>query len=356
MEAHDITRVAKRWSKYEPVRNSAGFYTSPILRPYFIEMAYGREFVDEFKDDPYAAEDLFIKGYLYNRDITSILSICCGYGDVERRFVKQLGDVKYCLGVDIAEGALEVARKRAKDEGLDCIHYECSDLNSYSWPKTEFDLVISNGGLHHLSDLKSVLEGVKETLKPGGILYACEYVGPSYQDHSIRQLELINACAFLVPPELRARRGTSIPLRFRRIFRLISRIYAAAAQEEQPWWPKWKKGLALLLRKSLGKKERGFDFGVVHISPKDQLLRTDPSECIRSADILPTIRRIFQHVEIRPFGGGILQHALDNNFYDRFDSSNPKHLKTLDILCQLERGLMEMDELGAENAFIVAEK
>jgi hypothetical protein len=61
----------------------------PIWRLYFIASAYGQEIVDEFQDDGYAAEELFMKLYLRKKRVESILSICCGYGDVERRFVKK---------------------------------------------------------------------------------------------------------------------------------------------------------------------------------------------------------------------------------------------------------------------------
>jgi hypothetical protein len=61
-------------------------------------------------------------------------------------------------------------------------------------------------------------------------------------------------------------------------------------------------------------------------------------------------------VEVRPFGGGILQHALDEAFYSRFDKGNPLHTKGLEMLCQLERHFMATGEIGIENAFIIARK
>jgi hypothetical protein len=62
-----------------------------------------------------------------------------------------------------------------------------------------------------------------------------------------------------------------------------------------------------------------------YTSPKDRLLKTDPSECVRSSEILPLIGNYFSDVEIRPFGGGILQHAVDEAFYRRFDKNKSLH-------------------------------
>jgi len=98
-----------------------------------------------------------------------------------------------------------------------------------------------------------------------------------------------------------------------------------------------------------------FDFGVVYRSPKEYLLRTDPSECVRSGELIGLVQTYFPSAEIRPFGGGILQHALDQNFYDHFDVTNQRHTALLKLLCDLERTLMEIGEIGPENAFIFAD-
>jgi len=300
-----LSKVASHWSKNEPIEDEGKFYMSPITRSYIIETAYGKDLVDEYKEDRYYAENIFINKYLKDKQVESMLSLCCGFGSLERHFVSKLPNVKSCHGVDVAEGALDVARKKATSEGLQNISYECADLNNYNWKKDKYDLVVANGALHHLSNLEEVLERIRYTLKPQGILYACEYVGPSYQDHTTRQLEIINAAAFLVPFELRARKG--IPYFNERIFRLISGIYLVAAIQKIPeqWaWPQWKKNIAKILKRILHRNKNNFNFGTVFISPKHYLLRTDPSECVRSSEIVPLIKDIFSQAKIRPIGGG----------------------------------------------------
>lgn len=193
----NLRKVADHWSKDEPLLNANNFYMSPLTRRYIIETAYGENFVQRYQDNSFYAEDIFISQYLRGKKVEQILSLCAGFGSVERRFVSQLGNVKLCLGVDIAEGALETSRKRAAEAGMNCLSYEMADINKYSWKEKQYDLVIANGALHHLSNLESVLEGIRYTLSPDGLLYCCEYVGPSYMDHSPRQLQIINAAAFL---------------------------------------------------------------------------------------------------------------------------------------------------------------
>lgn len=352
---NEISKVGKRWSQTEPVQNAGNYYMSPLLRPYIIETAYGRDFVAKYQNNSYYAEDMFVSEYLKDKKVETILSLCCGFGSVERRFVSRLADVKQCLGLDVAKGALEIARTRAANEGMHCISYKEADLNKYSWATEQYDLVIANGALHHLSNLEAVLEGIRTTLRPGGLLYACEYVGPSYQDLPARQIQIINAAAFLVPPELRARKGLPIFMG-KRLFLLLSRLYSGASQPANPAWPHWKRMLALSLKKVLSRNRKDSDIGTVFISPKDRLLREDPSEGVRSAEIISIVRRVFRYVETRPFGGGLLRYALDESFYTRFDRNNPLHAKSLEMLCRLERHFVDTGEIGIDNAFLIARK
>jgi hypothetical protein len=203
--------------------------------------------------------------------------------------------------------------------------------------------------------LEGVFEGMRRTLRPGGLLYACEYVGPTYQDHSIRQLQIINAAAFLLPPELRARKGLPFIIN-KRCFRFVSKLYALANRQERPEWSRWKKMAALTLRKLLKRNPKDFDFGIVYVSPKDELLRLDPSEGVRSSEIIPLAKNYLPGVEVRPWGGGILQYALDENFYACFDANNPLHAKSLEMLCQLERHFLDTGEMGDDYAFMIWRK
>lgn len=349
---NDISKVAEYWSQSEPQVDAPNFYTSPITRPYIIESAFGNKFVESHRTDSAFAENILIDIYLKQRNIESVLSLCCGFGHVERNLVKKLGTIKECLGIDLAEGALAVARQRAHDEGVTSIKYSVADLNNYDWAKKKYDLVIANGALHHINNLEEAFAGIRDCLKPGGILIACEYVGPSYQDHSNRQLEIINAVSFLVPSELRARKGRVVINE--KIFRLLSSAYSAVNQKEKAEWPKWKKFVARVGRIFLRENKNKFNFGVVHISPKNHLLRVDPSECVRSAELIAVAKGYFPKLEVRPFGGGILQHALDIGFYNSFDSSNSKHVSAFEAICQLEKHFMNTGEVGIENAFLIA--
>jgi 2-polyprenyl-3-methyl-5-hydroxy-6-metoxy-1,4-benzoquinol methylase len=99
---------------------------------------------------------------------TKVLSLGCGFGVIER--VLRRSD--YCQlihGVDVAEGAIEGARKAAHDEGLDGLTYEVADLNTAKLPKETYDAVYVHAALHHVFQLEHLLDQIKQTLKPGGL-------------------------------------------------------------------------------------------------------------------------------------------------------------------------------------------
>jgi SAM-dependent methyltransferase len=350
--AIDSAKVSRFWSgRTPPTETTGGFLYSPITRPYILETAFGQDAVEPYRRSSTWLWDILVNRYLAGRPIRQVLSLCCGFGSLERILLPRLPEVTDCRALDIAPGAISTARRLAAEAGLTAVRYEVADLNAWLWQSKQYDLVVANGALHHLRNLEDVLAGVRRTLKPGGAFVSCECVGPNYQDHSPRQLELINAAAFLVPAELRARTGSAWH-RHPAIFRALTRLRTAAACKDQTHWPEWKK-LAARATRRLARRP-AFDFGVVHISPKSHLLRADPSECVRSSEVLPLIRQFFPAAKIHPMGGGLLEFALDARFYERFDANNDIHRRDFALVCDLERHYMATGEIGSDFAFVVA--
>lgn len=347
-------KVQLFWSQYEPDRDGAGFYSSGIVRGYIISNAFGAEFVDSYANNPHYSEDMLVDRYLKGKNIRTVLSLCCGFGSVEQRVVSRLENVDHCLGIDLAEGALDSARDRARKSGLDSIEYVKADLNTYDWPLEKYDLIIANGALHHLSNLEGVIAGMHHSLKPGGTLFCCEYVGAKLQDQPPRQLELINACSYLIPQELRTRHP--VPFTAGCLFEFTSRLLSVCNREIDSAWPKWKKAIFNIVKALFHPNPDTFRFGVVHISRRRFLEKNDPSEGVRSDEILPILTAKFLNAKVLPMGGGILQHALDSNFYKRFDPGNTVHVTCFELLCNIERMYMNLNVLGPENVFIIAEK
>ena len=246
--AIDSTKVSRFVGAHASDRNHGRLPLFADYSAYILETAFGQDAVEPYRRQLHLAGDILVNRYLAGRPIRQVLSLCCGFGSLERILLPRLPEVTDCRALDIAPGAISTARRLAAEAGLTAVRYEVADLNAWLWQSKQYDLVVANGALHHLRNLEDVLAGVRRTLKPGGAFVSCECVGPNYQDHSPRQLELINAAAFLVPAELRARTGSAWH-RHPAIFRALTRLRTAAACKDQTHWPEWKKLAARATRR-----------------------------------------------------------------------------------------------------------
>lgn len=74
------------------------------------------------------------------------------------------------LSTDISPRAQEKARHLAAERGVS-VDFDLVDLASWSWPEEEFDLVVAIFIQFAGPDLReSIFQGIKRTLKPGGLL------------------------------------------------------------------------------------------------------------------------------------------------------------------------------------------
>ena len=275
------------------------------------------------------------------------LSICCGFGHVER-VLSKLNVAEEIIGTDIAPGAIQNAERRAANEKLDNISYYLSDLNTDELPQNEYDIIWANGALHHIKNLDSIIPKLVSSLKKGGYLIANEYVGPNYQQLDLRHQEIVNAVKHILPPELRN-----------------NKVYKSGFIRNILSKHKYGKStIARIIRKLLQLDEKiSFKNGdnnkysqIWQMNPVEYFLHTDPSECVNSSEIIPTLTKCFEDVEIKYFNGSILSHILGSKFYNNFNVNNQKHKKLLETLFLLEDYFVEIKEIPNENAHIICRK
>ncbi len=175
------------------------------------------------------------------------LSIGCGEGLLERDVISK-GICGRVEGVDFSREAIAEARRSAEEAGLSArVAYRVEDVHALSLPPERYDVVFFHGSLHHLRSVERVLDQVRRTLKPGGLLYVDEYMGPARSEWTDREWAFARSAFDALPEEVKNRPSLMIPL------------------------------------------------------PMD-----DPLESIRSSAIRPEVSRRFRVVEDRPYGGNIL--------------------------------------------------
>jgi SAM-dependent methyltransferase len=141
-------------------------------------------------------------------------------------------------------------RPRAR-AGAGRIEYRQADLNTLRLSPNTYDVVFFHQSLHHVRSVEKLLARVERALTPDGLLFLDEWTGPSRRDWTDERLA---------------------PLR---------RIYAALPAE----WRRFE-----ILQKPLE--------------------INDLSETIRSSVILPAVRRVFDVVADKPYGGQIVSVIL----------------------------------------------
>jgi ubiquinone/menaquinone biosynthesis C-methylase UbiE len=326
----DLEKVKKFWSEADCSASDRSFYAFPFIRCRSSELIFGES--DATRRD--WCEYWTVVKYLQDKiPFNKCLSICCGFGEIER-ILTRLNVAKKITGTDIAPGALEQARIKAKQEGMDSIEYFEADLNKYVLPENEYDIIWANGALHHIINLDEVISNLYKSLKTGGYLISNEYVGPNYQQIGERQQEIVNAVKHLLPDELCVKKTNKNPSFF--VIRLKRRI------------------MRILSINQIGdKKDR---FGRIFKSDLSYFKNIDPSECVRSEQIVPIIKKYFSDITIKYFGGSILFYALDEDFYNNFNANNENHIKLLDLLFKLEDFFISSGEIGDDNAHIICKK
>jgi len=192
------------------------------------------------------------------------LSLGCGSGALERDVVRRrlVGTV---IGLDASESALELADRAREAEGLGGIEYLRGDLDrleAVGRLAGPFDAVFFHQALHHVRALEGCLDFVRETLRPGGILFVDEYVGPSRKEWNDSVIEPVRRAFAEVPPAVRRVRRVGLPVD-----------------------------------------------------------RRDPSEAARSSEIPAALRERFEAIVERPYGGNLLAPLLPNLELDRLPES-----------------------------------
>lgn len=174
-------------------------------------------------------------------------SLGCGIGNFERDLVSQ-GIVEEIVGLDLSPTCIETAVGLAREAGAETrISYECRDGRDWLRTARDLDAIFFHASLHHFDRLPELMELVRASLKPGGILYIDEYVGPANNEWRLRDLLLHNVLYYLLP----------------RSVRRVGRIRAPINDE-------------------------------------------DPTEGVESSRIVPVLEESFEILERRDYGGNLL--------------------------------------------------
>ena len=179
------------------------------------------------------------------------LEIGCGGGDLAFGLI-DAGTCERIDAFDLAEGAVVAAQARTRECGLPSLRFHLLDGNTWCMPRRQYDFVYASHALHHIDNLEHLFGQAATALQPGGVFFADDYIGPSRMQYSDAHLAVMNKALATLPESKRQERSGALKTQIER------------------------RPIALYLQ-------------------------NDPSEAVRSAEIIPVMRRFFD-VEVVPMG------------------------------------------------------
>jgi hypothetical protein len=88
-------------------------------------------------------------------------------------------------------------------------------------------------------------------------------------------------------------------------------------------------------------------------SPEEHFQKNDPSEAVRSAEIVSCLEREFEIVEYRPYGGALM-HMLLSRITGNFRADDADDVAFLSSLAAFEESLENLGAIESDFAAIVA--
>ena len=122
-----------------------------------------------------------------------IIDVGCGTGHRVMPLAKHFG-VKEYVGIDHSTASLKVARDLAKELAFDRATLLEGDIFHLPYPDDSFDIVISQGVLHHTSDPYGGFEELVRICRPGGFVNIYLYNKWNHWRHNM-QKEKVNKLA-----------------------------------------------------------------------------------------------------------------------------------------------------------------
>ncbi len=299
-----ISRVEEKWSSSAEVYAVGGFKVFwealEIASAYQMEAAFGStpwlESIMSRIPDP--AEGPTLRA----------LSLGCSNGETApaNEFART-GRFREVTVVDISQDLLVTQKELTDRLGLgEILRYHRMDLEQDSLDsESTFDLIFAVGTLHHIRGLERLFAEINKSLTPAGLFFMREYVGPDRLQFTDRQIEIATAVRRALPE------------------RLCTDLKGQLCRDA--WRPTF-----------------------------EEVVADDPSEAIRSSDLLAIANRFLAVEEVRMTGGSLLDpllHGIAGHFED--DATGRK---ILPLLIAFEKILIREDVLPSDYVLLTARR
>jgi len=293
----DQHRVSDYWSKqFETMRTDNSYW----LNNKIVEESTYRLMTDA----PKHWLEWLLNDYFARQTFERSLSVCCGDGAHEIQLY-QSGKVRFVSGVDISAGAIKqaIVRFEAVAAPKDRYRFEMRDVNALELDGS-FDLILSTGALHHTTNLEDLLAKLEHVLAPNGYFVVVEFIGPNRFQWTDRQIEIAN-----------------------KVLNVLDPFYLRNGDRSR------------FERPSI-----------------ESMLKSDPSEAVRSADVYPLVKKYFE-VRYERFYNGTLLHQLHPLLRSELANRQQRDFDSIvKLILLMEDLLIKNDVLPSDFVFLICQK
>ncbi|HEV2317641.1 MAG TPA: class I SAM-dependent methyltransferase [Thermoplasmata archaeon] len=108
-----------------------------------------------------------------------VLDLASGTGEPSLSLAAKVGAKGSVLGLDLAEPMLEVAREKARSQGVTNVEYRVTDIESAGLPADAFDAATMRWGIMFLPDPVAAMRVVHRALRPGACIVLSTWGAPA---------------------------------------------------------------------------------------------------------------------------------------------------------------------------------
>lgn len=108
-----------------------------------------------------------------------LLDVATGTGKIALAAARRLKNGRV-TGIDLSDGMLEQARKKAMEENLTNVSFQCADIDAIDFPLESFDGLCSGFGVFFWPDMVKGLKKIQQFVKPGGFIAITSFFDGSF--------------------------------------------------------------------------------------------------------------------------------------------------------------------------------
>ncbi len=243
----------------------------------------------------------------FNPPPARVLAIGSGMAFVEEYLVAQ-GYAQHVTVYEMSQVAVDKARERVTEKPYaGKLDLRCGDVLTADIPDGEYDAVFVLAAIHHFSEIEAMYAFMHRVLKPGGLLWFDEYIGPDHHIYEPEVLAIMDEVNDCLAPSYR--------------FDVL-----------------WNQTRTQVPRPSL-----------------EWMLQHDPSEGVHASRILPLTYQWFDVIHRQDYGGAIMRPFF-TAILPNFDWANPRDQTVARLVILIEQMLTRQGVLPNYHTSIVGRR